>query len=162
MDSVRTTRRLGRRTGRDHPACVLPGTRVRSRAGFTLLEVLLATVILAGALAALSQLSTNAVTAGLRIEEETLAALRCQTKLDEILAANLKFVSGQSTEFVDDPGWSWTVTLDDGPAETLAVLTVSVQRSTRRRATVLYTLSRLVSRSSLNARDGYLVPGGDV
>lgn len=161
MDSVRTTRRFGRRTGTDRSACVLPGKRGSSINGFTLLEVLLATVILAGALAALSQLATNAVAAGLRIEEETLAALRCQTKLDEILAANLKFVSGQSTEFADDPGWCWTVTLDDGSTETLAVLTVSVQRSTRQRANVLYTLSRLVSRSSLNARDGYLVPGGD-
>tara|TARA_R110002072_G_scaffold303069_2_gene492689 strand:- start:17031 stop:17414 length:384 start_codon:yes stop_codon:yes gene_type:complete len=124
-----------------------------------LLEVLLSTVILAGALAALSQLTTNGVTAALRTENETVAAVRCQTKLDEILATNQHLSSGQSTHFADDPAWSWNVSMSDGPTDSLTLLTVTVQRSGPRNSEASFSLSRLVTRSRLVAHDKFPGPG---
>jgi type II secretion system protein I len=159
MNSVRTTRRLRDPRGPFGPSGVLTGARTDLRDGFTLLEVLLSTVILAGALSALSQLSTNGVTAALRTENETLAAVRCQTKLDEILATNQHISSGQSIEFADDPNWSWNVSVSDGPTDSLTLLTVTVQRSGPRNSQASFSLSRLVTRSSLVARDKFPAQG---
>lgn len=159
MESVRTIQRMRPPHRSVGPRGELCRAQRASRHAFTLLEVLLSTVILAGALAALSQLSTNGVTAALRTENETLAAVRCQTKLDEILATNLLFQSGQSNEFTGASDWSWLAEISDGPTESLAVLTVTVQRTGARNSETSFSLSRLVARSSILDRDERLAKG---
>lgn len=124
--------------------------RARSiRKGVTLLEALLATVILAGALASLSQLATNGINAALRIENDTIAAMKCQTRLDEILAAPGPTEFGRDIPYPDNPSWTWRSDVSDGPAESLALLSVTVRRSGRSSAEATFRLSRLVSRRTL-------------
>ena len=79
------------------------------RRGITLLEVLLSAVILAMSLAALGQLVSNGVTAGLRSERQTEAAVRCQSKLDELLAGVEPLRAVSAVPCVDDPRWLWSV-----------------------------------------------------
>lgn len=117
--------------------------RCRRRA-VTLLEALLATVILAGALASLSQLATNGINAALRIEVETIAATKCQTKLDDLLSKSEVLSVGQELTFNDDSDWTWQADLSPGPTESLLLLTVTVRRHQQSRPKFSYRLSRLI------------------
>ncbi|MEO1996367.1 MAG: hypothetical protein ABGZ17_13950 [Planctomycetaceae bacterium] len=120
-----------------------------TRLGLTLLEVLLATVILAGALAALSQLSTNGVNAALRTDLETTAAVMCQTRLDELLATSEAITTGRKVVFHERPEWSWVAEVSAGPNASLALLAVTVQGSENWNAGARFRLSRLVRRTRL-------------
>ena len=130
------------------------------RRGVTLLEALLATVILAAALASLSQLATNGINAALRIENETIAATKCQTKLDEILATNDIAIFGKEMSYPDEPAWTWRADLTAGATETLALLTVTVRRSGRSNGEATFRLSRLIRREELDGdRSALTSPG---
>ena len=150
MGDVRVTR--GRCSHRLQCAVPSRPQSADTRLGFTLLEVLLATAILAGALTALSQLSTNGVNAALRIELETQAAVICQSKLDELLATSEPIEIGRATPFSAAPDWSWRVELTDGPSPSLALLTVCVERQGRWNTGATFQLQRLVTRRSLLER----------
>lgn len=82
------------------------------RRGITLLEVLLSAVILAMSLAALGQLVSNGVTAGLRSERQTEAAVRCQSKLDELLAGVEPLRAVSAVPCSDDSRWLWSVEIE--------------------------------------------------
>lgn len=116
------------------------------RRGLTLLEVLVSTVILAGTLMALSQLSSNGVRAALRTELDSAAAVRCQSKLDELLATRDFSQVGRDVPFEDDPSWYWLAKVDSGPTHSLAQLTVVVQRDWPANAKARFQLVRLVPR----------------
>lgn len=146
MTSGRCLRRL-----QSGDSAVPRSAPANNRPGFTLLEVLLATAILAGALTALSQLSTNGVNAALRTDLETQAAVMCQSKLDELLAMSEPIATGRATPFMAAPDWSWRVEVSDGPSQSLALLTVSVDRSGRWNTRATFRLQRLVTRRSLTA-----------
>ena len=125
-----------------------------TRDGMTLLEVLLSAVILAGALASLSQLATNGINASLRTEMETMAAIKCQTKLDEILAMPSATQLGINIPYPNSRDWTWTAELHEGPSETLSVLSVTVTRSGNLQNTASWQLSRLVNATQLQASSG--------
>jgi general secretion pathway protein I len=121
------------------------GDRQCRRRGITLLEVLLAAVILAGSLAALGQLVSNGVNAGLRAEMQTEATLRCQSKLDELLAGveELRPISG--AEFSDDRRWTWALEIDV-MSERLRRVTVAVHRDAGQNSAD-FALTRLIRQS---------------
>ena len=112
------------------------------RAGVTLLEVLLATVILATSLAALGQMISNGVMAGVRCEQQAEAAVRCQSKLDELLAGVEPLTPVSAASFSDDPSWTWT--LEVAPfQERLSCVTVAVQHESARQSSD-FQLTRLI------------------
>lgn len=110
------------------------------RNAFTLLEVLLATAILALALTAVSQLATNGTRAANRVQRETQAAIICQSTLDEILAGIRETGNTRPT---DDERWSITTRTTDGPTPTLKRVSVEVTSTTSGEPTT-YELTRLV------------------
>ena len=120
--------------------------RPKKRSGFTLLEVLLATVILASALTAVGQLAANGRTAALRAERESEAALICQSELDAILSGISRIDGRQSVRTVDE-GWLATTTLSEGPTPTLARITVRVEAAAG--ASASFELQRIVSRKDV-------------
>ena len=139
-------------------------TRQHKRDGMTLLEVLLAAVILAAALAALSQLATNGITASLRTEMETMAAVKCQTKLDEILSMPGEFQFDVERPCAESSRWTWIAELNDGPSNTLSVLSVTVKRVGHSRSSdttnaTSFQLSRLVSKRQFSSTDGFRLAG---
>ena len=120
--------------------------RPKKRSGFTLLEALLATVILASALTAVGQLAANGRTAALRAERESEAALICQSELDAILSGISRIDDRQSVRTVDE-GWLATTTLSEGPTPTLARITVRVEAAAG--ASASFELQRIVSRKDV-------------
>lgn len=100
---------------------------VASRRGLTLLEVLLSLGLFLGALAALSQLWYGGVRASVQARLTTQAILRCESKLNEVVAGAVPLQTTGDTPFDDDSNWTWNLQIESGPhADTLlATVTVS-------------------------------------
>ena len=124
------------------------------RHGTTLLEVLLASVILAVALAALTQQSFVAAQAARRTELETQASVRCSSRLNELLASRRKLNGPQSGVCEDDASWHWEVDWDPTQFPDTHRITVRVwQEGPNRRLTTL-SLTRLMTHSDAKTRPG--------
>lgn len=97
--------------------------------GFSLLEVILAMAILVGSLAVLSQLidlgARNAVAARMQTE----AILRCESKMQEIVAGILPPEPVSPVPFEDDPNWQWSVEVDSDLSEGLLAISVTVEEA---------------------------------
>lgn len=116
--------------------------RSGTRSGLSLLEVLIAFVLLTGALAALGQRVFVGVTAATRLQEETDAALRCESVLNMILSgAEANRSRGQC---VDDSAWLWTSSLRPSSVIGMLELTVTVQHSDPQRKSARCSLVRLI------------------
>lgn len=100
--------------------------RLRLR-GVTLLEVLLALAILGAALAAIATLTNNAINAAQRCEEDTAAAIQCQSQLDRLLASTAPIQETQWRPIDTNEQWLWSAHLSPAPVNGLMVLTVSVK-----------------------------------
>ena len=96
------------------------------RSGLSLLEVVLSMTIFVGAVTALSQLTTNGMSAAVKGRLDTQAILRCESKLAEISAAiePLEDISDQS--FQDDENWTWSLATSGGPHADVLFVTVTV------------------------------------
>lgn len=79
------------------------------RGGLTLLEVLLSLGLFLGALAALSQLWYGGVRASVQARLATQAILRCESKLNEVVAGAVPLQSTTDTPFEDDSTWTWSL-----------------------------------------------------
>ena len=80
-----------------------------SRQGLTLLEVLLSLGLFLGALAALSQLWYGGVRASVQARLATQAILRCESKLNEVVAGAVPLLDTTDTPFEDDSTWTWSL-----------------------------------------------------
>jgi Tfp pilus assembly protein PilV len=96
------------------------------RSGLSLLEVVLSITIFVGAVTALSQLSTNGMSAAVKGRLDTQAILRCESKLAEVSAAiePLEDISDQA--FQDDENWTWSLSTSGGPHADVLFVTVTV------------------------------------
>ena len=101
-------------------------SRNRTRSGLTLLEMLLASVILVTALAALAQHNATATDASLRSQLETEAAIRCQSQLNRLLVETPGLVNSKDRAFDDDPRWYWSAMKRPSKFAGLSLLTVDV------------------------------------
>src|SRR5437870_2602155 len=90
-----------------HSPNVRNDRQTERRAGTTLLEALLSVLILGLALAAIGQMVSRGVQASVRCELESEAALRCQTKLDEVLSGVEPLRDVHKVPFNDDAQWQW-------------------------------------------------------
>jgi len=101
----------------------------RSRRGLSLLEAIIAIGIFIGAMAMIGQL----LDAGLRMidlgERETIALLRCESKMEEIVAGIVPINADMPKEPVpdrEDPHWRTAVVVEPSSVEGLVKVTVTV------------------------------------
>lgn len=97
-----------------------------SRRGLTLFEVLLSLGLFLGALAVLSQLWFGGVRASVQSQLRTQAIMRCESKLNEVVAGVLPLQSVSDTPFEDDPNWQWNMQVLPGPHEDVWLVVVNV------------------------------------
>lgn len=112
----------------------------RDRSGFTLLEVILALAILAGAIAVIGEISSLGLRSARIARDLTHAQLLCESKLAEIVAGlePLEAQQGVPLGTVDDstePDWLYSVELNSTPETGLVEVrvTVSKDQSSERR-----------------------------
>ena len=98
-------------------------SRLSTRRGVTLFEVLLATTIFATATAVLSQLAQRGIVAASRADFESEASLRCENILQH-LRSGIRVPRSHLTSSTD--GWSSRIeTVPESTELTLVVITVS-------------------------------------
>ena len=120
-------------------------THKRSRAGLTLLEVLISLAIFLGALTALSQLIGIGSRAAVQAQLRTQAILKCQSKLAEVLAGAQPLESVSQAAFEDEENWKWSLDVQPGAYENMLQLTVSVLYSgAGESVTTSYQLTRQI------------------
>lgn len=100
--------------------------RDSKRQGLTLLEVLLSLGLFLGALAALSQLWYGGVRAAVQARLSTQAILRCESKLNEVVAGAVPLTATSDTPFDDDATWTWSLQVESGPHADALLVTVKV------------------------------------
>ena len=144
-----------------HSPNVRNGQQTERRAGTTLLEALLSVVILGLALAAIGQMVSRGVQASVRCELESEAALRCQTKLDEVLSGAEPLRDVHKACFNDDAQWQWALTLQPGTNPDLVAATVTVDRVSPGASVLVaarYSLTRSLRASSIPASSSPAMP----
>lgn len=118
--------------------------RLRRRGGLTLFEIVLALAIFLGAMTALSQLITtggqSAVQAHLRAE----AAIRCESKLNEVVAGAIALTPVANEPFEDDPTrWVWSLAVSQTEIPNLLNVEVTAAHKTSNESTnASFTLRR--------------------
>ena len=107
------------------------------RAGFSLLEVILALAILAGSLAVIGEASRHALRNAEMARDMARAQLLCETKLAEIVTGviaaepieNAPFDATTSASLdPDEPAWLYSIETEQTAEEGLIVVRVSVTR----------------------------------
>ncbi len=86
---------------------------VPQRSGITLFEVVLALAIFLGAMAVISQVLENGSRAATKAQLSSNAVIRCERRMNEVLAGVLPLSSEQNAPFEDDSSWQWTLNVAD-------------------------------------------------
>lgn len=119
----------------DLPQRRLPGIRrtarrttLPERGGFTLLEIILALAILAGALAALGEVMRLGDQNAARTRDETHAQILASSVMDEILSGvrPLTTVAGATFDLPTEPPWGYTIEITQSP-DHLELLVIRVR-----------------------------------
>ncbi|MCP4785439.1 MAG: hypothetical protein GY903_24735 [Fuerstiella sp.] len=97
------------------------------RSGITLLEVLLATAIFMGSLTAILQVMRVGHDSRLSAKLDSEAALRCESKLSELISGISPLTSESNQPFEDSENWRYTITVEEGPGESLLLVSVRVE-----------------------------------
>ncbi len=111
-------------------------------AGLSLLEVLLAFVFLTCALAAVGQRVFVGMMSATRLQQETEAAIRCESMLGMMLSGAQHYQ--KSGMWPDDQRWRWSSNLTPSSVSGMLQLTVSVWHSDPNRKFARCSLTRLV------------------
>jgi prepilin-type N-terminal cleavage/methylation domain-containing protein len=97
--------------------------------GLSLLEVILAIAILAGAMVVLGQLVRIGTRASQGARDLTQAQLRCESIMAEILAGAAEPEPVTRAEVPDDPDWLYSIGLEATDQEGLVLLRVTVEQN---------------------------------
>ena len=125
-------------------------TRTFTRSGLTLLEIVLSLAIFSGSMVALSQLAWNGSRAAVQARLKTQATIRCEAKLNEVLAGIEPMQSISGGQFVDSSAWTWSMVVTPSSHPELVQLDVSVSHQGRSRlANVNVTLRRWAREQAL-------------
>lgn len=115
----------------------------RSRRGFSLMEVMLATSILLGSSIALIELATIGRKHANSAFDMNTAQLLCQAKMDEIAAGIASTKTAEDQEMLDNPGWFYSVENQPLRMKNLLEVKVSVfQEERENQKQVRFTLVR--------------------
>lgn len=98
------------------------------RRAFSLLEVIIATAILASSAVLLMSLFSTGDRHAVRADERTIAQMLCQSKLDELLADPSQMVPIQNEVIRQYPGWVWSLDVQETTVEKFVKVTVSMTR----------------------------------
>lgn len=102
-------------------------TGQKSRSGFTLVEVLVALVVVAVALGALAHGATRSLDHQYRIERQTLALWMASNQLAELeLEARIEPGTRSGTTRMADRDWRWETRIEPAPGEELWRIDVTV------------------------------------
>jgi len=101
---------------------------MKSRPGFSLLEVLLATAILAGSLVALSELAAIGRIHASMAEDGAAAVRICRSLMGEILAGIEPVASVREQAVEDEPGWLYSVEVEPVRRPGLVAIRVTVRQ----------------------------------
>ena len=109
-----------------------PGSRVQqpeTSNGFTLLEVMVATSIMAIVLVSVYRMHSQTLTMNIASRFYTQAPLLAQSKLAQLEAGLSEIIAGDSGDFGEDfPGYSWNVTVEEVAAEALGEISSDLKR----------------------------------
>ena len=100
--------------------------RRESRGGFSLLEIIIATAILAASGVMLMSMFSTADRHARRAESRAIAQMLCQSKLEELLASPEQILPIEADVVRQYPGWVYSVALEPTAVENFVRLTVSV------------------------------------
>ena len=98
------------------------------RRGFSLLEVIIATAILAASTVMLMSLFSTGDRHARRADERTIAQMLCQSKLDELIVDPSQVIPMKANVFPQYPGWVWSLEVQPTSLEGFVQLRVSVTR----------------------------------
>lgn len=104
------------------------GSRRASQRGISLLEVIIATAILAGSAMMLTSMFATGDRHIMRAEERIMAQMLCQSKLDELVADPAQLEAMQAGVFPHFPGWVWSLDVESTSLEGLVRIKVAVTR----------------------------------
>jgi len=124
----------------------LPRTRITTRSGLTLLEVLVSVAIFLFSLVALSQLMSMATERAREVQAQSRAVRLAQSKLNEVAAGVVAVNSSSSGTFdPEEPDWQWSVDSEsDSTAANLWKVNVRVWRDRLDGTTVETTLAQYI------------------
>lgn len=98
----------------------------KTRAGFSLLEVIIATAILAASGVMLMSMFSTGDRHARRAEERAIAQMLCHSKLEELLADPDQILPIEADTFLQYPGWVYSVALEPTGIDNFVRLTVAV------------------------------------
>lgn len=101
---------------------------MRRRAGFTLLEILLATAILLGSAIVLGELARQGLRSAGAAEATATATTLCQNLLAELAAGAEPSEPVRDVLFVNEPGWLYTIEREAASHPELALVRVTVRQ----------------------------------
>ena len=111
---------------------------MKSVRAFTLLEVLVALVVVAVALAALARAGSQAIDSQFQLEERTLAIWVADNLLSELrLEARVDTGSRQGISTMGQRDWHWDMLIQPAPGDQLLRVDVAVYASSARRDPIL-------------------------
>lgn len=105
-----------------------PAYAARRRRGISLIEVILATVMLLGSVMALSQIAYLARRHATGAEDRTQAQMYCQNILHELLAG-LRPLRNVSPEYMEDESWLYSIQIEPVDVAALASATTATLSS---------------------------------
>lgn len=138
----------------------------QARAGFSLLELILALAILALSIAAISQLVRMGLAHARHARELTKAELYCESTMAELAAGVLPLEGVTGIPIEEDSEWLYSVSVEPAPVDGLLIVTVTVyQAEPDPVRPIEFTLVRWLADPAVYATDtsvtlGRGVPGG--
>lgn len=100
----------------------------RQNQGFSLLEVIIATAILAASAVMLMSLFSTGDRHMARADERSIAQMLCQSKLHELIADPGQILPVEADVFRQYPGWVWSLEVQPTAIDGFVYLRVSVTR----------------------------------
>ena len=129
---------------------------MKTRAGFTLIEVLVALVVAVAAMSLLSQGFTTGARASTTAQYATRAAILAQRVITDFETGALSLTASQNGSFEDDADFTYETRTETGDVQGITKLTVSIRWQERNvdQSFVLVRLMRSASGTTTSSSSG--------